>query len=450
MEEFSNAPLENMKVVADRLLTLGLEQGATSGVVNLHQSQGLTVQLNGGRVASRTRELRSSFTLTLYRGHQRGQVISTCFEPQSLIESVQAALTIARYTGPDISAGLAEAQWLCQAQRPLDLHHPWNIDLDDAVNYARRLEDGVEQSGVGVRSETARVTSGESWQLLATTEGFSNHTSRSAHSIMATALARADGQAEKEYGWDAACDPKQLVAPEIIGKQAADLALQYLKKQPLSTRRCRVLFSPRCAATLCGHLIEAVTDRALYMQASFLKDQLGNPVTASHLTLKEDPFIIGGYASFPFDSDGIEPRARNIVEKGVLQGYQLSLYGARRLGLAPTGNGSGTGNLILSSDLTETDEDLLHMVTRLGTGLYVTSLAGDGVQIFSGDYSRVARGFWVEQGHIQYAVTGAGISGNLNSMLMSIEAVGNDVARFGAYTTGSILIDSMHIAGINA
>jgi len=447
MLEISSSAPSRLEAIADRLLSLSLGHGATAAQVSLHESQGLTVQLNNGRVASRTCDVRTSFRLKLYDGATSGQVTSTSFTLPNLEESVQAAIAIARHTQPDSAAGLAEHQWLCRIPRSLDLSHPWNLDLNTAVCYARQLEAGVAQAGARVHSDFARVSSSQSRSLLANTQGFSHATMRSNHSVTVSALARSGELAEKEFGWDASCDSRTLVGPEIIGRQAADLALRYLDRRPLSTCRCRVLFSPRCAASLCGHLIDAISDRPLYLGASFLKDRLGKEVMASHLILREDPFIEGGYASFAFDSDGIEPSTRDLIRSGVLHGYQLSLYGARRLGLQPTGNGSGTGNLILASTRTDTEDDLVRMLAQLDTGLFVTSLAGDGVQLHSGDYSRIARGFWVEQGQIQYAVTGVGIVGNLASMFQGIEAVGNDVARLGACTTGSVLIDSMQIAG---
>ncbi|TRN80732.1 hypothetical protein DT385_09505 [Pseudomonas syringae] len=278
-------------------------------------------------------------------------------------------------------------------------------------------------------------------------EGFSHGVAQSFQNFSATALARNSQHSELEFWSDTAADATLLSSPEVVAHTAGSKALAYLSQQPLSSRRCAVLFDPRSAASLIGHLVQAVSGQALYTSSSFLLDKMGQQVLADHISLREDPFIPGSVSSIAFDGDGIAPQKRHVVEYGELKGYFLSLYAARPLSKEPTGHGLGPSNLLISSTLTQPEDDFTQMLKKLGTGLLVTSLAGNGVRLHNGDYSRGARGFWVANGEIQHAVTGITISSNLAQIFLGIAAIGSDELTQGSFRTGSILIDQMQISG---
>ncbi|WP_339532206.1 TldD/PmbA family protein [Pseudomonas mucidolens] len=443
---FSNSPTY-LAELAEQILKLARSQGASHAQVSLSQSRGLSLSMRQSRVQSRVRETHSGYSLTVFMGKHQGSVNSTDLNPNALSQSVKAACAIARYTGEDAAAGPASSDQLCSPDSDLNLFHPWDIDEDQAVGLAQRLESGLESAGGSVQSEGVWVNSHQSYFLLATSEGFNQGVAKSSHSLGASALARNDQYSERDHWSESSTDARNLSSVEQIGRNAGLGAAAYLNKGALSSRRCAVLFDPRTATSLIGHFIQAISGQALYTNATFLKDQIGQPVMSDHLRLYEDPYLAGGNASKNFDSDGIAPQQRYLVEDGVLKGYLLSLYGARRLGMEPTGNGFGPGNLLLSSKSTGADDDLPAMLRTMGTGLLVTSLAGNGVRLISGDYSRGARGYWVENGEIQHAVTGITIAANLKEMLKGIVAVGSDVICQGPFSTGSILIEQMQISG---
>lgn len=443
---FSKSP-EQLTSLADQVLSLAKEQGADHAQVSLSQGQGLSLQMRQGQVLARTREMHSGLSLTLFRDGKRASVNTTDLSPKTLTELVKAASNIARYTGEDTAAGPASAEQLCQEPRDLDLFHPWALDEQHAVELAHALESGIASAGHQVVSDGTWVSSIQSYFQLASSEGFNQGTAQSFHSLAAKALARNSEHSQLDFWVDSARNAQHLIDPRQIGYTAGKGALAYLQRRDLSSRRCNVLFDPRSASSLLGHLVQAISAQALYMNASFLREQLGQQILSKHLSLHEDPFIPGGAASMNFDADGIAPRQRDLVTEGVLQGYLLSLYGSRRLGLAPTGNGSGPSNLRLRSSLTGDGDDLASMLKKLGTGLLVTSLAGNGVRLISGDYSRGAMGFWVVDGQIQHAVTGITIASNLKQMFLGIVAVGHDELIQGAFRTGSILVEDMQISG---
>lgn len=443
---FSHRP-EYLSELADRILGIATAQGARGAQVSLSESFGLTLNMRQGRVHSRTRETHSGFSLTVFDGHRHGTVNATDTNPDALEASVKAACAIARYTGEDDASGLADASQLCKKTKSLDLYHPWDLDEAQALELAHRLEQGVTSVGPEVQSEGAWVSSNQSYYVLATTEGFNQGVAQSNHNIGASALARNDQHSEIDFHSEVAVDARNLPDPRYVGVTAGRYALGYLNQQPLTSRRCPVMFSSRSASSLLGHFTQAVSGQALFTDASFLKDRIGERVMAEHVSIHEDPSIPGGLGSMSFDADGIAPLQREIVQEGVLQGYMLSLYAARRLNMAPTGHGFGPTNLFLKSSLTSEEDTFEAMLQKLGTGLLVTSLAGNGVRLINGDYSRGARGFWVENGVIQHAVTGITISGNLAQMFQGIAAVGNDVINQGSFNAGSILIDQMQVSG---
>ena len=433
--------------VAESLIARALANGASDAVVSVSESNGLSVELRQGRVKSRTREIHSGISLTAFRGQRQGSTNSTDFSADSLEEMAQAACTIASFTGEDPKAGQAEAELLCREAAELDLNHPWALDVDAAVTLARRIEAGIAAEGAEAESDGSWVGANQSQFFLATSRGFAKGFSQSNHSLAASVLARRGEQRQRNFWSSQERMASRLQAPEAVGAEAAQRALAMLDIQPLATHSGPVLFDARSACSLIGHFASAASGRALYTRNSFLSDRLEQSLFADHLDLREDPFIIGGKASAPFDGEGIAGQRRELISAGRLQGYFLGIYSARQLGMTSTGNASGPHNLRLHSRLTQAQDDFDAMLRKLDTGLLVTGLAGDGVRMITGDYSRAANGFWVQGGEIQHAVSGITIASDLRSMWRAIVAVGNDCFSQGALNSGSVLIDNMRIAG---
>lgn len=447
MTEVFSTSADELGQIAEEILHLARQEGADKAQVSLSQSKGLSIRMRQGSVVSRTREAHSGFSLTVFSEQRRGSVNSTDLTRKTLVESVKAACAIARYTQEDPAGGPADHSLLSKANADLGLYHPWELSEEGAIAIAHRIESGLNDVSAEVESDDARVTTNQSHFRLATSEGFNAGVAQSTHTLVAAALARNDKYSELNYWFDTARSSSGLMLPEELGRRAGESAHAYLDKAPLTTRRCSVLFDPRSASSLLTHFAQAINGQPVFTKSSFLRGKIGNPVMSQHLTISEDPFILGGLASMNFDADGIAPLQRDIIESGELTGYLLSLYSSRRLNMEPTGNGYGPANMRLKSVLTRESDDFDAMLKKLGTGFLVTSLVGNGVRLMTGDYSRGARGFWVENGQIKHAVTGVTLSGNLQQMFMGIVAVGNDCLTQGAFTTGSVLIDEMQIAG---
>lgn len=434
--------------LAENVIRLALQEGASDAQVVFNESTGLLTEMRHGRLKTRTRASQSSMFLTVYRGHHQGTTSSTDYSSVSLRETVQAACRIAGYTGEDRFAGLAEQRYLCRGAGELDLWHPWGIDEAGAVELAQRIESGIVSVGKGVISDGVTVHSVQADCFLMDSRGFTCSERQSNHLMAARALASRQGHSLLDFHFSSARHAESLTIPEDIGRQAASRAIAALDTAPfLGSRRCPVLFDARCALSLVDHLVQATSGGVLYRRNSFLASRLGEDVFSNHISITEDPFMPQGLASRSFDCDGIAGNRRRIIDHGTLTGFFLSAYAARYLDMVPTGSGWGPGNLCLASSLTQKDDDFSAMLKKLHTGLVVTSFSGGGPRLINGDYSRSLRGFWVEGGQIRYAVDGVTVAGNLGDMFRNIVSVGSDVFTQGALTSGSVLIDNLQVAG---
>lgn len=434
--------------LADSVIAQAIQAGASAAQVMFSESNGLLIEMRQGRLRARTRDAQSGMSLTVYRGQHQGTTSTTDFTPARLSETVQAACRIASYTGEDTFAGLPPAQYLCQAPRELDLWHPWEMDETGAQALAQRIESGIASAGAGVVSDGTWVRNGQSQWFLMNSQGFAQGGRQTSHVMSAKALARKTGHSQLDFWYSQSPLAPSLMTPEAIGRRAGSGALAALDVAPLSgSRRCPVLFDARSALSLLEHLVQAAGGAALYCKNSFLAGCLGQRIFSEHISVEEDPFIPQGLASRAFDGDGISGLARRVVDNGSLRGFFLSAYAARRLGMEPTGNGSGPGNLSLRSRRTQASDDFSAMVKKLHTGLLVTSFSGGGARLINGDYSRSLRGFWVEEGEIRHSVDGVTVAGNLAEIFLNIVAVGADTLTQGALTSGSVLIDSLQVAG---
>jgi PmbA protein len=335
-----------------------------------------------------------------------------------------------------------------EEQPDLDLFHPWNVTSEQAAQLALRCEQAAFDTDKRItNSEGAGVSAQQSHFFSAHSRGFAGGYASSRHSISVAPIAGRGDAMQRDAWYSSMRAAGEMAAPEAVGRYAAERALARLKSRKIATRECPVLFESPLAAGLLGGYVQATSGGSLYRKSSFLLDSLGKQVFADHVDVVEDPFVPRGKGSAAFDEEGVRTRARKVVDAGRVEGYFLSSYSARKLGMKTTGNAGGSHNLSLTSRRTQPGDDLVEMLRKLGTGLFVIELMGQGVNYVTGDYSRGASGFWVENGEIAYPVQEITIAGNLRDMFMGIEAVGADVYNYGAKTVGSILVNRMKVAG---
>ena len=424
--------------------------GATDAGAEASEGTGLSVSVRKGELETVERNRDKSLGVSVYLGQRRGNASTSDFSRAAIERTVQAAYDIARFTAEDPAAGLPDEADIATAaeSRDLDLFHPWPITSEQAAGIALACERAAFAVDRRVtNSEGASVSAQQSHFFAAHTHGFRGGYASSRHSISVAPIAgRGDGM-QRDYWYSSMRDARELASPEAVGRYAAERALSRLKSRKIATRECPVLSESPLAAGLLGGFVQAVSGGALYRKTSFLLDSLGQPVFPDHIDIDEDPFVPRGKGSSPFDEEGVRVQPRKVVDGGRVQGYFLGTYSARKLGMKTTGNAGGSHNLTLSSRLTRPGDDLDEMLRKLGTGLFVIELMGQGVNYVTGDYSRGASGFWVENGQIAYPVQEITIAGNLREMLKGIQAVGADAYNYGAKTVGSVLIDRMTVAG---
>lgn len=436
------------EVVSDAL-SHAKSQGATEAVAEVSESKGLVVSVREGDIETIEQTRDRSLNVTVYAGKRRGSASTSDFSAQALRETVEAAWHIARYTAQDDAAGLPDPEMLAMGPHPdLQLHHPWDIGADEAAQLAIQAEQAARAtSKLITNTDGASIDTFEGHFVLGNSAGFMGGYPYSRHTIGVSPIAGKGDNMQRDYWYSSARDWRVLAKPEDVGRYAAERTLARLSARRIKTGRYPVLFEAPLAVGLVGALVHAASGGALYRKASFLLDAVGKPVMADHLDLYENPWISGAVGSGAFDAEGVRTAPRSVVQGGVLQGYFLSTYTGRKLGLPTTGNAGGSHNLELRSRLTRDDDDLRAMLRKMGTGLLVTELIGQGVNYVTGDYSRGAFGYWVENGEIQHAVQEITIAGNLADMLRQIVAVGSDAVTRGARRSGSILIEQMSIAG---
>ncbi|MEA3394502.1 MAG: metalloprotease PmbA [Pseudomonadota bacterium] len=445
---YSRAFFEDL---VDTALAHAKKLGATDAGAEASEGCGLSVSVRKGELENVERNRDKSLGVTVYVGNRRGNASTSDFSRAAIEQTVQAAYDIARFTAEDPVAGLPEEQDIVSpsaASKNLDLFHPWAINSAQAAELARVTEEAALKTDRRItNSEGAAVSAQQSHFFSAHTHGFRGGYASSRHSISVSPIAGKGDDMQRDYWYSSQRHPDDLASPQAIGRYAAERALSRLKARKISTREVPVLFESPLAAGLLGALVQALSGGALYRKSSFLLDSLGKPVLPKHIDILEDPFVLRGKGSSPFDEEGVRVKARSVVEAGRVQGYFLSSYSARKLGMKTTGNAGGSHNLTLTSRLTQAGDNLDAMLEKLGTGLFVTELMGQGVNYVTGDYSRGASGFWVEKGRIAYPVHEITIAGNMKDMLKGIQAVGADAYNYGAKTVGSILLSKMKVAG---
>ena len=441
--QFSHGP-DKLRQIARDVLDYALKRGASAAETEVSDGFGQTVTVRQGDVETIEYNRDKGVGVTIYVGKQRGHASTTDFSEKAIRDTVDAALSIARFTATDECAGLADEDMLARAVPDLDLWHPWGLPVDRAIELATACEAaGFAADPRLTNSEGATVSTQESHFFYGNSLGFLAGYPSSRHGVWCALVAGKNHDMQRDDWYETARDPADLPAVESVGRRAGERAAQRLGARKIATRQVPVLFEAPLASSLLGHFASAVSGGNLYRKSSFLLDSVGQPVFSENVNVKEQPLVPKGLASAPFDEEGVATRNRDVVKAGVVQGYFLSSYSARKLALKTTGNAGGTHNLTMQ----DTGTDFAGMLKTMGTGLLVTELMGQGVNTVTGDYSRGAAGYWVENGEIAYPVQEITIAGNLKDMFRTIVAVGNDVVRRGARQCGSVLIERMTVAG---
>jgi PmbA protein len=435
---------ETLQQFTRDVLTHARRQGASACDVDVSEGFGQSVTVRQGAVETIEYNRDKGIGVTVYLGQQKGYASTSDFSAAALKETVEAALNIARFTAADPCAGLAEAELLAKEMPDLDLYHPWGVSVESAIDLARRCEAAAfAVSPLVTNSEGASVSTQEAQFVSANSLGFMGGYPSSRNYIACSVIAGKGDSMQRDDWYSSARSGAALAAPEEIGDYAARRALSRIGARKIRTCQVPVLFEAPLASALIGSFVHSVSGGALYRKSSFLLDSLGTQVFPSHMAISERPHLPRGLASSPFDSDGVATRDREVIVDGVLQGYFLSVYTARKLGMQTTGNAGGSHNLIVRSG----DLDLPGLLKKMGRGLLVTELLGHGVNYVTGDYSRGAAGYWVEGGEIRHPVEEITIAGNLRDMFRNIVAVGSDTLCRGSKQVGSILVERMKIAG---
>jgi PmbA protein len=442
---YSRAFFEDL---VDTALASAKKIGATNAGAEASEGCGLSVSVRKGELETVERNRDKSLGVTVYIGQRRGNASTSDFSKAAIEQTVKAAYDIARFTAEDPVAGLPDADDIATEQRDLDLFHPWALTSEEAAVMAIRCEEAALSTSKRItNSEGAGVSAQQSHFFSAHTHGFRGGYASSRHSMSVAPIAGKGSNMQRDAWYSSMRSADELASPEAVGRYAAERALSRLQSRKIPTTQCPVLFESPLAAGLMGGFVQAVSGGALYRKSTFLLDSLGKQVFPKHIDISEDPFVMRGKGSSPFDEEGVKTSARQVVEAGRVQGYFLSTYSARKLGMKTTGNAGGSHNLVMTSRLTKAGDDLDAMLKKLGTGLFVIELMGQGVNYVTGDYSRGASGFWVENGKIAFPVQEITIAGNLKDMLKGIEALGSDTYNYGAKTVGSILVNRMKVAG---
>jgi PmbA protein len=436
---------KDLESIIERALDDARSRGASQAEAAVSQDTGLSVGVRLGEVETLEHQRDRSMGITVYFGQRKGSASTADFSLEAVRATVAKACSIARFTAEDPCSGLADAALMARSPPDLDLAHPWNIAADRAIEIAKSCEAAALAFDSRINnSEGASVSTHQGLHVYGNTHGFVGGYPTTSHTVSCVVLAGTGEDMQRDYWYSGSRDWRDLEDAEAIGRESARRTIARLDPRKLRTRRAPVLFNAEIARGFIGHFTAAIRGSSQYRQSSFLLNSVGQQVFPAGFSIAERPHIPKAMGSAPFDEEGVATRERELIADGVLTGYILSSYSARKLGLQTTGNAGGAHNLVVAPN---TPGGLPAMLARLGSGLLVTELMGQGVNGVTGDYSRGAAGFWVEDGVLQYPVAEITIAGNLRDMLAGIAAVGDDVDTRGGIRVGSVLLSEMTIAG---
>jgi len=436
--------IAQVKTAISDLMDLSRKNGATSAEAVISKSKGITVSSRCQELENIEFNQEGALGITVYVGQNKGSASTADLSHEALEQTVKAAIDIAKYTSEDKFAGLVEKSLLATDIKDLDLFHPHEITPEQAIDYCVAAEKSAFDADERItNSDGASLASYQGFKVYGNSHGFIEGYPSTRHSLSCSVIAQAEEEMQRDYAYTVNREFGKLDNAQIIGAKAAKSAVAMLNAHKLNTCQVPVVFDAEVASSLLGHLVGAISGGSLYRKSSFLLDSLGKQIFPDFMTIEERPHILKALASSPFDSEGVTTKDRNIIEAGVLTTYLLTGYSGRKLGMETTGHAGGIHNWLVKA----TDAGEQALLKKMGTGLLVTELMGQGVNIVTGDYSRGAAGFWVENGEIQYPVSEITIAGNLADMFKQIVAIGDDVEYRGAVQTGSILIENMQVAG---
>ena len=437
---------EALREISELTLKLAKKHGASTAELSINKGTGFSVEIHMGNVDKLEYNRDQGLSLTVYIGQHQGSATTGDLSPQAIEDTVKAACNIAKFTGEDEYTGLADADLMATQIDDLDLYHPWDLDTAQAIDMAKNCEQvALDFDDRIINSDGSSISTYSGIGLMSNSHGFTGVLPSSRHSISCSVIGQESGKEDmqRDYWYSSSRLNEKLESAEDIGKKAAERTLKRLNSQQLSTRQASVLYIPEMARSLVSHFTSAIKGGAQYRKATFLLDSVDKKVFPDFIRLHEQPHLQQAFGSRYFDREGVATKDRDIVTDGIVQNYIMSSYSARQLGLKTTANSGGTHNLTLDS----TGQNFEELLKMLGTGFLVTELIGSGVNIMTGDYSRGAAGFWVENGEIQFPVDEVTVAGNLKDMFKNIVAVGTDVDYRGGTRTGSILIEGLTIAG---
>jgi len=418
--------------------------GASAAEAGLSVESGLSVSVRMGEVETIEHNRDKGLAITVYFDKRKGSASTSDFSVQAVKSTVKAACDIARFTEADSYAGLPDEKLMAKDIPDLDLYHPWNVSADEAIELAKECEDSARAEDKRIiNSEGGSVSSHSGVRIYGNSQGFLNGYNTSRHSMSCSMIAEQDGSMQRDYYYDVNRNAALLASASSVGKEAAKRTVERLGARSMPTCQVPVIFKAEVARGLLSHLLSGIRGGAQYRKASFLLDHLDKQIFPAHIRLDERPHLKGALASAPYDNEGVITQAHDVVSDGILRSYVLDSYAARRLNMQSTGNAGGVHNLYINHD----DISLDAMVKEMGKGLLITEVMGQGVNTVTGDYSRGAAGFWVENGEIQYPVEEFTLASRLQDMYMGLQKVSNDLDKRGGVVTGSWLIDNMTVAG---
>jgi len=436
--------ISRLKQVVEDLLQEARHQGVDAAEAGVSAQTGLSVTVRLGETETIEHTSDNGLGITVYFGHRKGSANTTDLRPEAIRESVAAACRIAKHTSEDPAAGLADADRMARDVPDLDLYHPWDLDADEAAGIARDCEDAARAVDPRIsNSEGATLYTQRSSFIYGNSHGFVGGYPNTRHSLSCAVIAQQGVEMQRDYWYDSSRLPAELAQPAAIGRRAAERALARLNGRQLGTRECPVLFRADVAPSLLRGLFGAIRGHAVYRKSTFLLDQVGKQIFPDWVRISEDPLRPRGQASAPFDNEGVATGYRELIADGILQGYLLDSYSARKLGLQSTASAGGVRNAGIANSGQSFDE----LLREMDHGVVVTELMGQGTNPVTGDYSRGAAGFWVENGEIQYPVDEITVAGNLKDMFRQLLAVGSDNDIPGGIDTGSWLIERMTVGG---
>ena len=444
VERIGPQALPALQEQVETILAEARRQGASACEVAVSAGQGLSTTVRQGEVETVEFNRDQGFGITLYVGQRKGSASTSATGIEAIRETVAAALAIAKHASEDECAGLADAALMARELPELDLYHPWSITPEQAVEQALACEAAAFAADTRIKNaDGTSLNTHQGCRVYGNSHGFVGGYASTRHSLSCVMIAEGEGQMQRDYWYDVNRQGELLADAAGIGQRAAERAVSRLGARPVPTCEVPVLFAAELAGGLFSHLLAAISGGNLYRHSSFLEGALGQRLFPEWLSLDERPHLPRALGSAAFDGDGLATYAKPFVEKGELVSYVLGTYSGRKRGLPSTANSGGVHNLFV----THGDEDQQALIRRMGRGLLVTELMGQGLNLVTGDYSRGAAGFWVENGEIQFPVQEVTIAGNLRDMFRQIVAVGRDLERRGNICTGSVLIEKMTVAG---